>query len=87
MNSPPDHAASTRVAFPHSEIPGSQVGCTSPRLIAAAHVLRRLSAPEHPPHTLQSLTTEFGDSAARRLEASVTFSGFVLAAPKGGLRS
>ena len=33
---------------------------TSPRLIAAYHVLRRLSAPKHPPHTLSSLTTEFG---------------------------
>jgi hypothetical protein len=31
---------------------------TSPRLIAADHVLRRLSAPKHPPHTLSSLTTE-----------------------------
>ena len=36
-------------------------GClTSPRLIAVDHVLRRLSAPRHPPHTLTSLTTEFG---------------------------
>ena len=26
----------------HSEIPGSQVICTSPELIAAYHVLRRL---------------------------------------------
>ena len=47
-----------RVAFPHSEIPGSKVVCTSPGLIAADHVLHRLSAPRHPPHTLSSLTTE-----------------------------
>src|SRR5262245_42890535 len=48
----------TRTAFPHSEIPGSKVVSTSPRLIAADHVLHRLSAPKHPPHTLSSLTTE-----------------------------
>ena len=28
--------------FPHSEIPGSRVICTSPGLIAACHVLHRL---------------------------------------------
>jgi hypothetical protein len=48
----------TRTAFPHSEIPGSKVVCTSPRLIAADHVFHRLSAPRHPPHTLTSLTTK-----------------------------
>ena len=42
--------------FPHSEIPGSKPACGSPRLIAACHVLRRLSAPRHPPYTLSSLT-------------------------------
>jgi hypothetical protein len=34
--------------FPHSEIPGSQIACISPRLIAAGHVLLRLSSPRHP---------------------------------------
>ena len=58
MHSSTDGAALTRTAFPHSEIPGSKVVCTSPRLIAADHVLHRLSAPRHPPHTLNSLTTE-----------------------------
>ena len=33
----------------HSEIRGLTVICTSPRLIAAYHVLLRLSAPRHPP--------------------------------------
>ena len=36
----------------HSEIRGSQVICTSPRLIAAYHVLRRLHEPRHPPCAL-----------------------------------
>ena len=46
----------TPVGFPHSEIPGSKPACGSPRLIAACHVLHRLSSPRHPPCTLNSLT-------------------------------
>ena len=38
--------------FPHSEIPGSKPVRGSPGLIAAYHVLHRLSAPRHPPDTL-----------------------------------
>ena len=38
--------------FPHSDIHGSKVVCTSPRLIAAYHVLRRLWEPRHPPCAL-----------------------------------
>ena len=41
--------------LPHSEIRGSKVVRTSPRLIAAYHVLHRLSAPRHPPNTLKAL--------------------------------
>ena len=36
----------------HSEIPGSKVICTYPRLIAAYHVLLRLHEPRHPPCAL-----------------------------------
>ena len=36
----------------HSEIPGSQVICTYPGLIAAYHVLHRLREPRHPPDAL-----------------------------------
>ena len=46
----------TPAGFPHSEILGSKLVCSSPRLIAACHVLHRLSAPRHPPCTLNSLT-------------------------------
>ena len=41
--------------FPHSEIRGSKVVRTSPRHIAAYHVLHRLLAPRHPPDTLITL--------------------------------
>ena len=46
----------TPAGFPHSEISGSKPVCGSPKLIAAYHVLHRLSAPRHPPYTLSSLT-------------------------------
>jgi Cft2 family RNA processing exonuclease len=41
--------------FPHSEICGSKVVRTSPQLIAAYHVLHRLSMPRHPPNALMAL--------------------------------
>ena len=41
--------------FPHSEIPGSKLVRSSPRHIAAYHVLHRLSAPRHPPDALKTL--------------------------------
>ncbi len=41
--------------FPHSEIHGSKLIRSSPRLIAAYHVLHRLCMPRHPPNALLSL--------------------------------
>ena len=38
--------------LPHSDIRGSKVICTSPRLFAAYHVLHRLREPRHPPSAL-----------------------------------
>ena len=38
--------------FPHSEICGSKLICSSPQLIAACHVLRRLLMPRHSPYAL-----------------------------------
>src|SRR5215212_3950768 len=49
--------------FPHSEIPGSKLICSSPGLIAAYRVLHRLLEPRHSPYTLSSLTY-------KKLEAS-----------------
>ena len=51
-----------RTGLPHSEIPGSKLVCSSPRLIAACHVLLRLLAPRHPPYALSSLTIKFTQS-------------------------
>ena len=42
--------------FPHSEIHGSMDICSSPWLIAAYHVFRRLLVPRHPPCALVRLT-------------------------------
>ena len=38
--------------LPHSDIRGSKVICTSPRLFAAYRVLLRLLEPRHPPYAL-----------------------------------
>ena len=45
--------------FPHSEIPGSKDVCSSPKLIAAYHVFRRLPVPRHSPCALCSLTVVY----------------------------
>src|SRR5262245_18082018 len=44
-----------RGGLPHSEIHGSKLVRSSPWLIAAYHVLHRLSAPRHSPDALKSL--------------------------------
>ena len=43
--------------FPHSDISGSMDICSSPKLIAAYHVFRRLLVPRHPPCALLCLTS------------------------------
>ena len=43
--------------FPHSDICGSKVICTSPQLFAAYHVFLRLLVPRHPPCALSCLTS------------------------------
>ena len=42
--------------FPHSDICGLTVICTSPQLFAAYHVFLRLLVPRHPPCALSCLT-------------------------------
>src|ERR1700712_4365277 len=43
------------VGFPHSEIFGSKLIRSSPKLIAAYYVLHRLHAPRHPLNALKAL--------------------------------
>ena len=47
-----------RSGLPHSEISGSKLVSSSPKLIAAYHVFHRLLAPRHPPTALNSLATK-----------------------------
>ena len=47
------------MGFPHSEIFGSKCAGNSPKLIAACHVLHRLSVPRHPPNALLVLNFTF----------------------------
>ena len=58
MDSVHDEQNMTSVGLLHSDIPGSKLDCSSPRLFAAYHVLHRLSMPRHPSCALSSLTTK-----------------------------
>jgi hypothetical protein len=72
---------SCRTGFPHSEISGSKVICTSPELIAACHVLHRLPMPRHPPYALSSLNQRASNEDTYLLlpfELSKNVSGFLL---------
>ena len=46
----------TPSGFPHSDISGSTLACSSPKLFAACHVLHRRLVPRHPPCALTRLT-------------------------------
>ena len=65
--------ADRKGGFPHSEISGSKGARASPELIAACHVLHRLSMPRHPSEALMRLivlskTHAWGRAAAGRYE-------------------
>ena len=62
MDSVMGDGAFTPAGFPHSEILGSMLVCSSPRLNAASHVLHRLLVPRHPPYALNSLTVSLLDA-------------------------
>src|SRR6185369_8092539 len=57
MNSPCDDTTLLVTGFPIRKSPGQRLLSTSPKLIAASHVLHRLLAPRHPPCALNSLVT------------------------------
>ena len=50
--------------FPHSDICGLTVICTSPQLFAAYHVFLRLLVPRHPPCALFCLTSSMHSVAS-----------------------
>src|SRR3990170_1535727 len=56
MDSVRDERALPRPGFPIRKSPDQSLLSGSPRLIAAGHVLHRLSAPRHPPCSLSSFT-------------------------------
>ena len=47
------------VRFPHSDISGSLLICSSPKLFAAYHVFHRLLVPRHPPCALYCLISKY----------------------------
>ena len=53
--------------LPHSEISGSTLVCSYPKLIAAYHVLHRLSAPRHSLRALRSLIPPFSKTSGNSL--------------------
>ena len=67
--------------FPHSEISGSMLICSSPKLIAACHVLLRLLMPRHSPCALSSLTFVGAKSAKLRFRRYLTISSKTPPAP------
>ena len=57
--------------FPHSEISGSTLICSSPKLFAACRVLHRLLMPRHSPCALSSLTFVRGSALHFAAEPSL----------------
>ena len=57
--------------FPHSEIFGSKLVRSSPKLIAAYHVLHSLSAPRHPPNALKTLDRSHHQYPSTRRERTL----------------
>ena len=57
--------------LPDSDIPGSTLVSSSPRLFAAFHVLHRLSMPRHPPCALRSLTVSLRHVSVARVQGSI----------------
>ncbi len=87
---PPQGDGIAPAGFPHSDTPGSMLACSSPRIFAACHVLRRRSVPGHPPCALSRLTSPlFHDpphaasliSAALRIQVAVRSGSSTVAFP------
>ena len=65
---------SSPCGFPHSDICGSTLMCSSPQLFAACHVLLRLLMPRHSPCALSRLNSSSvsSDTAVLLLELCVS---------------
>ncbi len=63
--------ADRKGGFPHSEMSGSKGARASPDLIAACHVLHRLSTPRHPSEALMRLIVLSKTHAWGRLRPEV----------------
>ena len=57
--------------LPDSDISGSTLVSSSPKLFAAIHVLHRLSMPRHPPCALRSLTVSLRHVSCARAQGSM----------------
>ena len=68
--------SSNSARLPHSEISGSKVVCTSPKLIAAYHVLHRLLTPRHPLRALRSLIPPFSKTSGNSFRSVLNPRGF-----------
>ena len=64
--------------LPHSDIPGSLLACSSPRLFAACHVLHRRPVPRHPPYALIRLTHMLPSPPSTSSEPKTTCGAFAL---------
>ena len=54
--------------LPHSDISGSKPVCSSPELVAAYHVLRRLQKPRHPPSALVTFSLYYLSIESQELQ-------------------
>ena len=74
--------------FPHSDICGSTLICSSPQLFAAYHVLLRLLMPRHSPCALLNLTSsQLSLLALCSISVALRFSARLLLFPKKSLRA
>ena len=69
-----DGGAVARAGLPHSDIRGSMDICSSPRLFAACHVLRRLREPRHPSCALVSFLYDLFSNRYLFVEHRAVFS-------------
>ena len=63
----------TPAGLPHSDIPGSMLAYSSPRLLSVNHVLLRLLMPRHPPYALIILTCFITQFVLKQIQIKLFF--------------